>query len=192
MNKKRIGKLTMLFAMMSGFATIGYAQNSSQDIKVTVLPAFTVEERVANEMKEKQLRKAAEEKLAADEAAKIAAKDPRTLLSNARTFFISSDTRFFEEVQLQTALQKREEMRTWQIGIIDGWANRTNADIFIEIDRPLFTYTFTYEMLDQKTGLVLGTGKVTAFDGNEAAVKLAEKIIEEIKKAKSEANPTKR
>ena len=189
MNKKRIGKLTMLFAMVSGLATIGYAQNSSQDIKVTVLPAFTVEERVANEMKEKQLRKAAEEKLAADEAAKIAAKDPRTLLSNARTFFISSDTKFFEEVQLQTALQKREEMRTWQIGIIDGWANRTNADIFIEIDRPLFTYTFTYQMLDQKTGLVLGTGKVTAFDGNEAAVKLAEKIIEEIKKAKSEANP---
>ena len=189
MNKKSIGKLTMLFAMVSGLATIGHAQSPSQDIKVTVLPAFTVEERVANEIKEKQLRKAAEEKLAAEEAAKIAAKDPRTLLSNARTFFITSDTKFFEEVQLQNALGKREEMRTWQIGIIDGWTNRNNADIFIEIDRPLFTYTFTYQMLDQKTGLVLGTGKVTAFDGNEAAVKLAEKIIEEIRKARAEANP---
>jgi hypothetical protein len=189
MNKKTIGKLTMLFAMVSGLATIGNAQSTSQDIKVTVLPAYTVEERVANEMKEKQLRKAAEEKLAADEAAKIAAKDPRTLLSQARTLFISSDTKFFEEVQLQNALGKREEMRAWQIGIIDGWTNRSNADIFIEIDRPLFTYTFTYEMLDQKTGLVLGTGKVTAFDGNEAAPLLAEKIIAEIKKAKAEANP---
>jgi hypothetical protein len=189
MNKKSMGKLTMLFAMVSGLATIGNAQSTSQDIKVTVLPAFTVEERVANEMKEKQLRKAAEEKAAADEAAKIAAKDPRTLLSNARTLFISSDTKFFEEVELQHALQKREEIRSWHIGIIDGWANRGNADIFIEIDRPLFTYTFTYEILDQKTGLVLGTGKVTAFDGNEAAPLLAEKIIAEIKKAKAEANP---
>lgn len=189
MNKKSIGKLTMLFAMVSGLATIGHAQSPSQDIKVTVLPAFTVEERVANEIKEKQLRKAAEEKLAAEEAAKIAAKDPRTLLSNARTLFISSDTNFFEEVQLQNALGKREEMRAWQIGIIDGWTNRSNADIFIEIDRPLFTYTFTYQMLDQKTGLVLGTGKVTAFDGNEAAVKLAERIIAEIRKARAEANP---
>jgi len=189
MSKKSIGKLTILFAMLSSFGTIGLAQSPAQEIKVTVLPAFTVEERVANEVKEKQLRKAAEEKLAAEEAAKIAVTDPRTLLGNARTLFISSDTKFFEEVQLQNALGKREEMRAWQIGIIDGGANRDKADIFIEIDRPLFTYTFTYEMLDQKTGLVLGTGKVTAIDGNAAAPMLAEKIIEEIKKARAVANP---
>src|SRR5687768_17912182 len=189
MSKKSIGKLTILFAMLSSFGTIGLAQSPAQEIKVTVLPAFTVEERVANEVKEKQLRKAAEEKLAAEEAAKIAATNPRTLLSNARTLFISSDTKFFEEVQLQSALGKREEMRTWQLGIIDGWGNREKADIFIEIDRPLFTYTFTYEMLDQKTGLVLATGKVTAIDGDAAAPMLAEKIIEEIKKARAVANP---
>ena len=189
MNRKSIGKVTMLCALLSGLATIGHAQNPSQDIRVTVVPASTVEERVANEVKEKQLRKAAEEKLAAEEAAKVAATNPRTLLSNARTLFISSDTKFFEEVQLQNALGKREEIRAWQIGIIDGGANQSKADIFIEIDRPLFTYTFTYEMLDQKTGLVLATGKVSAFDGNAAAPMLAEKIIEEIKKAKAEANP---
>src|SRR5687767_1316707 len=186
---KRI--LRMVFALSLLLAAIGVAaaQTATQNINVTVHPAGTVEERVANEVKEKQLRKAAEEKLAAEEAAKIAATNPRTLLSNARTLFISSDTKFFEEVQLQSALGKREEMRTWQLGIIDGWGNREKADIFIEIDRPLFTYTFTYEMLDQKTGLVLGTGKVTAFDGNAAAPMLAEKIIEEIKKAKAPANP---
>lgn len=189
MSKKSIGKLTILFAMLTSFGTIGLAQSPPQEIKVTVVPAFTVEERVANEVKEKQLRKAAEEKRAAEEAAKIAATDPRSLLSNARTLFISSDTKFFEEVQLQNALGKREEMRAWQMGIIDGGANQNKADIFIEIDRPLFTYTFTYEMLDQKTGLVLGTGKVTAIDGNAAAPMLAEKIIEEIKKAKASTNP---
>ena len=189
MSKKSIGKLAILFAMLSSLGTLGFAQSPSQDIRVTVVPALTVEERVANEVKEKQLRKAAEEKLAAEEAAKVAAMDPTTLLSNARTLYISSDTKFFEEVQLQNALGKRQEMRAWQIGIIDGGASRDNADIFIEIDRPLFTYTFTYQMLHLKTGLVLGTGKVTAIDGNAAAPLLAEKIIAEIKKAKDSANP---
>lgn len=180
-----MNKLTKVFLLTLILGTAaGVSAQTTQNVNVTVIPQGTVEERVANEMKEKQLRKAAEEKLAAEQAAKVAATDPRTLLSNARTLFISSDTKFFEEVQLQSALQKREEMRAWQMGIVDGWANRSNADIFIEIDRPLFTYTFTYEMLDQKTGLVLAVGKVTAFDGNAAAPLLAEKIIEEIRKAK--------
>jgi hypothetical protein len=184
MNRKSIGKLTMLFAILSGLATIGHAQSPSQDIRVTVVPSSTVEERVANEVKEKQLRKAAEEKLAAAESARIAATNPKTVLASARTLFISSDTKFFEEVQLQNALRSHGDMEKLQLAIIDGWAKRDFADIFIEIDRPLFTYTFTYEMLDQKTGIILATGKVTAFDSNEAAPLLAEKILEVIKKAK--------
>lgn len=186
---KRILRMVFALSLLPAAMGVATAQTTTQNINVTVHPAGTVEERVANEVKEKQLRKAAAEKLAAEEAAKVAATDPRALLSNVRTLFISSDTKFFEEVQLQNALGKRDEMRAWQIGIIDGGTNREKADIFIEIDRPLFTYTFTYEMLDRKTGLVLGTGKVTAIDGNAAAPLLAAKIIEEIKKAKASANP---
>ena len=180
-----MNRLTKAFALTLLFgAAASVSAQTTQNVNVTVVPHGTVEERVANEMKEKQLRKTAEEKLAAEQAARIAAMNPRALLSNARTLFISSDTKFFEEVQLQSALRKREEIGAWQIGIVDGWENRSSADIFIEIDRPLFTYTFTYELLDQKTGLVLAAGKVTAFDGDAAAPLLAEKIIEEIRKAK--------
>jgi hypothetical protein len=179
-----LSKTFLLTIILGGAATVSGQTTQTQNVNVTVSQPGTVEERVANEFKEKRLRKAEEEKLAAEEAAKIAATSPRALLSKARTLFISSDTKFFEEVQLQNALRKREEMTAWQIGIVDGWANRTNAELFIEIDRPLFTYTFTYEILDQKTGLILATGKVTAFDSNAAAPMLAEKIIEEIRKAK--------
>jgi hypothetical protein len=137
------------------------------------------------------LRKEAEEKLAAEESAKIAESNPRTLLSRAHTIYVSSDTDFFEEVQLQNALRDRSEATAWQLAIVDGWDKRSIADIVIDIDRPLFTYTFTYKVTDRRTGIILATGKVTAFDGNAAAPKLAEKIIDEIRSARGEAKPKK-
>lgn len=152
---------------------------SAQDI--------ALENRVANEMKEKQLRKGWEQKLAAEEANRIAALRPQDLLSDSRTFYINSDTDFFEEVQLQNELRKRTEFKDWQLSIVDGWNNREVAELWVEIDRPLFTYTFTYEVIHRRTGMVLSTGKVTAFDGNLAAPKLAERIIQDIKKAREAA-----
>jgi hypothetical protein len=190
MNKSilKIAIALSLAVLAAGAAT---AQTTTQNINVTVLPAMTVEERVANEMKEKALRKAAEEKLAAEESAKIAETSPRTLLRRAHTFYIDSDTSFFEAVQLQNALRNRPEADTWQLAIVDGWDKRNIADLLVDIDRPLFTYTFTYKITHRATGILLATGKVTAFDGNAAAPKLAEKIIEEIRNARGEAKPKK-
>jgi hypothetical protein len=74
-------------------------------------------------VKLKELRKAAEEKLAAEEAARIAGTNPKNLLRKARVVLISSDSSFFEEVQLQNALRKRKEFDAWQMAIVDGWGN---------------------------------------------------------------------
>jgi hypothetical protein len=86
--------LRVSIALMVGLIVAGVAsaQTPTQNINVTIVPAMTVEERVANDMKEKALRKAAEERLAAEESAKIAETNPRTLLSRAHTLFIDSDT----------------------------------------------------------------------------------------------------
>lgn len=161
-------------------------QTMEQRATGPVRPPQTVEERVAEEFKEKQLRKEAEEKLGVAESNRIANLRPAALLSQGRTIYINSDTKFFEEAQLQNALRKRTEFNNWQLVIIDGWDNSTTktADLWIEIDRPLFTYTFTYQILHRRTMMVLGTGKVTAFDGNVAAPKLAARIIEDIKQAR--------
>jgi hypothetical protein len=185
--------LRILIASAIGLSAIGAssAQTTTQNINVTVHPATTVEERVANDMKEKALRKEAEEKLAAEESAKIAEANPRTLLSRARTLFIDSDTSFFESVQLQNALRSRTETVAWQLAIVDAWDKRNVADVLVSIDRPLFTYTFTYKVTHRATGIILASGKVTAFDGNDAAPKLAEKIVEEIRNARGEAKPKK-
>lgn len=175
----------LIFLFAAGIST--YAQSNEQRITVTVKPAQTVEERVADSIKEKELREAAEDKLAAEKSARIAAKSPRSLLGSARTIFVSSNTSYFEPVQLQNALRKHSEFEAWEMAIIDGWDKRMIADIIIEVDRPLFTFTFTYKVTDRSTGRLLTSGKITAFDGNAAAPPLAKRIVEDIKKARGEA-----
>jgi len=191
MNTMKLTPCMILFFAFSLVVINVNAQTAQQDVNVTIRPSQTTEERVAEEVKLKELRKAAEEKLAAEEAARIAETNPKNLLRKARIVLISSDSSFFEEVQLQNALRKRTEFDAWQMAIVDGWGKRDIADIIIEIDRPLFTYTFTYQITSRSNGIVLATGKVTAFDGNAAAPILAERIMEEIKVARGEARPKK-
>ncbi len=167
------------------------AQSNEQNITVTIKPSQTVEERVGDSIKEKELREAAEEKLAAEKSARAATMSPRALLAHARTMFVSSNTSYFEPVQLQNALRKRSEFEVWEMAIIDGWDKCKFADIFVEIDRPLFTFYFTYKITDRITGILLTTGKITAFDGNAAAPQLAKRIVEDIKKARGEGTTKK-
>lgn len=187
MIKKNFVLLAILIATIAATAN---AQTADQNVNVTVRPSQTVEERVADEIKAKELRKAAEEKLAAEEAARIAETSPGAQLRRARVVYVDSNTSFFEAVQLQNALRKRAEFDAWQMALVDGYDKRNVADVNIEIDRPLFTYTFTYKITNRK-GIILATGKVTAFDGNAAAPMLAERIIEEIKVARGESKAKK-
>jgi hypothetical protein len=187
MTMKKLTPRLVLLAAMTLIAAGANAQTTEQNINITIRPSQTVEERVADEIKANDLRKAAEEKRAAEEAAKIAETNPKTLLRNARIIYVNSHTDFFEEVQLQNALRKRPEFETWQMAIVDGWRKQEVADIVIDIDRPLFTYTFTYQITNRSNGVVLATGKVTAWDGNDASPKLAQRIIEELKVARGES-----
>ena len=184
---KHIIRIVPFLILLLAATMNAYAQSNEQNITVTVKPSQTVEERVADSIKEKELREAAEDKLAAEKSARIAAKSPRSLLAHARTIFVSSDTSYFEPVQLQNALRKRSEFEVWEMAIIDGWDKRNIADMIVEVDRPLFTFTFTYKITDRSTGILLTSGKITAFDGDAAAPLLAERIVEDIKKARGEA-----
>lgn len=191
MKRTRLVRTLTTLTMVMLASVAASAQTSEPRIEVKVTPAPSVEERVANDMKEKDLRKAAEEKRSAEEAARVADTSPKALLSRTRILYISSNTDYFETVQLQNELRKRSEIDAWQIAMIDGWDKRNVADTDIEIDRPLFTFTFTYKITNRSTGILLATGKVNAFDGNAAAPMLAERIVEEIRRARGEAKPKK-
>lgn len=183
---KQINRIAYFLLVLFAASVSAYAQSSEQNITVTVKPAQTVEERVADSIKEKELREAAEEKIAAEKSARAASKSPRALFSRAQTVFIYSSTSYFEPVQLQNALRKRSEFEVWEMAIIDGYDKRNVADIVVEVDRPVFTFTFTYKITDRSNGILLATGKITAFDGNAAAPLLAQRIVEDIRKARGE------
>jgi hypothetical protein len=170
----------------------GAQAQTEQRVVVRVEPSQRVEERVSDEITAKELKKAAEERMAAEESARAARLNPKTLLNQARTFYVTSDTSFFEPVQLENELRKRAEAESWPLALIDGvWDKRNVADVLVHVDRPLFTYTFTYKLTHRVSGVILATGKVTAFDGNAAAPRLARRIVEDIKVARGELKPKK-
>jgi hypothetical protein len=183
---KNLNRVASLLTLLLAVGINAFAQSVDQNITVTVKPSQSVEQRVADSIEEKELREAAEEKLAAEKSAQIASRSPRALLGRAQTIFVDSSTSYFEPIQLQNALRKRSEFEAWEMAIIDGWEKRKLADIIIEVDRPLFTFTFTYKIMDRSNGILLTTGKITAFDGNAAAPLLTARIIEDIKKARGE------
>jgi hypothetical protein len=183
---KNLNRVASLLTLLLAVGVNAFAQSVDQNITVTVKPSQSVEQRVADSIREKELREAAEEKLAAEKSAHIASRSPRALLGRAQTIFVESNTSYFEPIQLQNALRSRSEFEAWEMAIIDGWDKRKLADIIIEVDRPLFTFTFTYKIMDRSNGILLTTGKITAFDGNAAAPLLTARIIEDIKKARGE------
>lgn len=184
MKTKSVAMKAAAAAVILAALGAAHAQGPEQHVTITVRPAQTVEQRVADELKEKELRKAAEEKRAAEENAKLAEASPKALLGRARTLYVESCTSYFAPVQLQNALRGRPEVEAWQLAIVEGYDKRDVVDLLVTIDRPLFTFTFTYQIVHRATGIVVAAGKVTAFDGNAAAPKLAGKILEEIKKAR--------
>src|SRR5688572_27472506 len=133
-------RVAYLLVLMVAVSVNASAQSTEQNVNVTIKPSQTVEQRVADSIKEKQLREAAEEKLAAAKSAEIASKSPRALLGSARTIYVMSGTSYFESIQLENQLRKSKEFEAWQMAIIDGWDKRNVADIIIEVDRPLFTF----------------------------------------------------
>ena len=104
--------------------------------------------------------------------------DADEILRAAHSIFVESHTIWMKGNLLQDALYVRPEMREWGIRVSD---DRNEADIYIDVTRPFLTYDWIFKMISPKTGMVLGTGKVTAIDGPAAAQRLAIDIVNRIR-----------
>ena len=85
-------------------------------------------------------------------------------------------------------LQKRPKFAAWKILLV---TDPRLADAELVIDRPLFTFIFTFSPADKQTSVILVSGKLTAWDGNTAAPRLAKEIIKRIKTARPLSATTK-
>jgi hypothetical protein len=113
---------------------------------------------------------------------------PKHILRRATTVYLHSKTAFLTIDTLEHALVTDQGWPELGLSIVQ---DRQMADLIIEIDRPLFTYVHTYLISDRKTSIVLGAGKVTAFDGTLASGPMAKEIVKLLAAARLPEPPTK-
>ncbi len=130
-------------------------------------------------------------KLAAEapqSSAAIAEAKPTELLRNAKTVYLQSKTSFLTVDTLDRALRLQKDWGKLGLTLVQ---DSRVADVSIQIDRPLFTYVHTFVIVDKRTSIVLGSGKVTAFDGTIASGGLAKDIVKIFGKARVPAAQSK-
>lgn len=111
---------------------------------------------------------------APESSAAIAGSDPRQILRNARTVYLRSKTSFLTVDTVDRALLQQKDWAKLGLTIVE---DPRVADLLITFDRPLFTYVHTFVIVDKRTSIILGSGKVTAFDGTIASGGLATDIV---------------
>jgi Trypsin-like peptidase domain len=117
----------------------------------------------------------------APSSAAIASAKPEDILRAAKTLGITTRTMYFTPDTLAKALANQKTFPTLGLMLV---TDERLADLHILIDRPLFTYTFTYSVTDAKTSILLDSGKVTAIDGNTAAGRIAKQLVEKWSKVR--------
>jgi hypothetical protein len=95
-------------------------------------------------------------------------------LKFARTIHINSETMFLTAGTLDRALMKQKDWDKLGLNILN---NPGRADLELQVNRVVFTHVHTYVLTDKSTGIVLASGKVTAFDGVIASGPMAEQIV---------------
>jgi hypothetical protein len=111
--------------------------------------------------------------------------DPAELLRSAKTILIRSDTMFLKPNQLEEELRKRPEFAAMGLVLV---RDMKAADLIIDLDRPVFTYTFTFSVTNPETSVLVMSGKVTAFDGNFATPKIAGELIKRFRSVRDTRN----
>jgi hypothetical protein len=118
----------------------------------------------------------------------ISSSNPKQILQNAKTIYISSKTAFLTIDTVERALTQQKEWDKLGLTIV---TDQRVADLFVTFDRPLFTYYHTFVITDKRTSIVLGSGKITAFDGTIASGPLAKDIVKIFAAARFPDSPKK-
>ena len=113
-----------------------------------------------------------------------AGRSSEAILRAARTIFVRSSTVFLKPSQLEVELRKRPEFSAMGLSVV---TDPRSADLMIHLDRPLFTYTFTFSVSSVGDHVMAATGKVTAFDGNFAAPKIAKELLKKFQAVRNQS-----
>jgi hypothetical protein len=87
---------------------------------------------------------------------------------------------------LERELLSNPDFRSLEIDVVK---SDRGGELLVEVDRPIFTYDFTYTVSESHSGIVLATGKVIAIDGPHAAQGISKRLVEDLQKARA-AHPS--
>jgi hypothetical protein len=103
------------------------------------------------------------------------------LLRSFRTVRIETGTWLAKPEMCEGALQKHREFDAWELSIV----RAARADVVVKIDHQPGWFYYQYSMVDTAKQVVLASGNVTAWDGKNACDKVADAVIERIKRARA-------
>jgi hypothetical protein len=101
------------------------------------------------------------------------------ILRTFRTIQIQTGTWLAKSEMCEGALQNHPEFDDWELSLV-----RVSGAVMVKIDHQPGWFYYQYSMVHAATGLVLLSGNVSAWDGNVACGKVADRIIERIKRVR--------
>ena len=100
--------------------------------------------------------------------------DANDVLRAAQSLMVRSKSTWFKTTYVEGELRKRSEFKALGLTLV---TDKQKADIYVVLDRPLFTYTYTFELIDAESSIVLSGGRVAEKDrsshGSNAAPMIA-------------------
>jgi len=107
--------------------------------------------------------------------------NPEEIMRTFQTIQVQTGTWLAKPEMCEGALQKRKEFDKWGLFFL---RNRS-ADVFLKIDHQPGWFYYQYSFEHARSGLVLASGNVTAWDGPAACGKVADILVEKLKKVRS-------
>jgi hypothetical protein len=136
-----------------------------------------------------QLEKVGEEnRQSAEQKAKSEGVDPLEVMKTFRTIQVVTGTWLAKPEMCEGPLQKRKEFEQWGLYFVRG---RT-ADLTLKIDHQPGWFYYQYSLEHSRSGLILSSGNVTAWDGPDACRKVADIVVNKLKKVRATPEEEKR
>src|SRR5499425_907352 len=117
----------------------------------------------------------------ATEKAKPEGVDPVEIMKTFQTIQMQTGTWLAKPEMCEGALQKRKEFEQWGLFFVRG----RMADLTLKIDHQPGWFYYQYSLEHQRSGLVLSSGNVTAWDGPAACGQVANIIVNKLKKVRT-------
>ncbi len=108
--------------------------------------------------------------------------NPAKLLAASKTLYVTSYSNVFKSVQLVNELRKKNELTTWNLALVD---DRDVADLILEVEHIALTWEFPFTLRHARSGVIITTGKVYAWGGNDGGELMADRIISNLTKLRA-------